>query len=376
MWSRFVILICITRESKPYMEDKVEWRLHFSFVSVCRFYKLHLLSLNVQIYVAMIHNLRLFSSSEKYLVLFMVFTFAILQGLNAQKKPTVMILPSDHWCEMRYYMTAYDNQGQQIKIPDYRKAFLEDVELGPVVGKIGEILTKMGYSLKDAEQELKNINVKQAEDNVTQSKTSGAMLAENPLDVLKRRIKSDILIQISWDLSKTGLGHATTFTLEAFDSYTSKRIATSIGTTNGQGLVSDLLVDAVQENVKEFDKQLDNWFKDQKKNGREISLIIRCWDNWTNNLETEYNGEELTDCIQDWLRQNCVNETFNLSDGTETFLQFEQVRIPLLDDKGNAQDARGFATMLRKYLAKSPFNITSKVMQRGLGEAILVLGEK
>ena len=32
-------------------------------------------------------------------------------SLNAQKKPTIMILPSDNWCEMRYFMTTYDNQG-------------------------------------------------------------------------------------------------------------------------------------------------------------------------------------------------------------------------------------------------------------------------
>ena len=52
------------------------------------------------------------------------------------------------------------------------------------------------------------------------------------------------------------------------------------------------------------------------------------------------------------------------------------MRIPLLDDKGRAMDARAFATKLRKYLQQPPFNITSKVMVRGLGEAIVVLGEK
>ena len=31
----------------------------------------------------------------------------------AQKKPTIMILPSDHWCEMRFFMTTYDNQGNK-----------------------------------------------------------------------------------------------------------------------------------------------------------------------------------------------------------------------------------------------------------------------
>ena len=89
-----------------------------------------------------------------------------------------------------------------------------------------------------------------------------------------------------------------------------------------------------------------------------------------------YDGEELTDCIQEWLDKHTINSVYNLSDGSESFLQFEQVRIPLFDEKGKAQDARDFATELRKYLQKSPFHITSKVMVRGLGEAIIVLGEK
>ena len=113
-----------------------------------------------------------------------------------------------------------------------------------------------------------------------------------------------------------------------------------------------------------------------KKNGREIVLTVRCWDNWENDLETEYDGEELTDCIQDWLAEHTVNGMFNLTDGTESFAQFEQVRIPLANEKGRAMDARAFATELRKYLEEAPFNITSKVMIRGLGEAIVVLGGK
>lgn len=296
--------------------------------------------------------------------------------LMAQKKPTIMILPSDHWCEMRYFMTIYDNQGTKVKTPNYQQAFMEDAELGPVISKVGQLLTNLGYSLKDAEQEIKNINTKIAEDNVTISRTSGASLVESPLDILKRRIKSDVLIQISWDLVRSNGGYSTTFTLEAFDSYTNKRIATSTGTTQGQGTVPDLLAAAVQQNIKPFDKQMDKWFDDQKKNGREINLTVRCWDSWENNLETEFDGEELTDCIQNWLKQNCVGGVFNLSDGTESFAQFEQVRIPLTDERGNAMDARAFATQLRKYLSKAPYNITAKVMQRGLGEAILVLGEK
>lgn len=308
----------------------------------------------------------------------LILAFSLLPlSLKAQKKPTIMILPSDNWCEMRYFMTTYDNQGTKVKTPDYQLAFQQDTEIGPVISKIGGLLTALDYSIKDAEQEIKKINLKTAEDNVTFSKSSGASLVESPLDVLKRRIKSDVLIQISWQMNKEASGRSVTFNVEAFDTYTSKRIASSTGTTSASfEPVPVILEQAVKERIAEFDVQMMKWYEDQQTHGREIVLTIRCWDKWENDLETEYEGEELTDCVQDWLKSHCVGGNYNLSDGTESFAQFEQVRIPLFDEKGNALDARGFATQLRKHLNKPPYNITAKVMQRGLGEAILVLGEK
>ncbi len=311
-----------------------------------------------------------------------LYTLAMIVGfvplsLKAQKKPTIMILPSDNWCEMRYFMTTYDNQGTKVKTPDYQLAFQQDTEIGPVISKVGGLLTALNYSIKDAEQEIKNISLRTAEDNVTYSKTSSATLVESPLDLLKRRIKSDVLIQISWQLNRESTGRSATFNLEAFDTYTSKRIASSTGTTLASSdPIPVILEQAVKERIAEFDALMVKWYADQQAHGREIVLTIRCWDNWENDLETEYGGEELTDCIQDWLKSHCVDGSYNLSDGTESFALFEQVRIPLLDERGNALDARGFATQLRKYLNKPPYNIAAKVMQRGLGEAILVLGEK
>lgn len=327
-----------------------------------------------------------FTESRKALLLqamnkvkFWLISFMILSSFFAfaQKKPTIMILPSDNWCNQRYFMTSFSNQGSTVKIPNYQEAFIEDAELPQVISKVGGVLTELGYSLKDAEREIKSISMKTAEDNVTSNRISGAMLNETPLDILKRRVKSDVIIQIWWKLNKESKGHSASFTLEAFDAYTNKRIATSTGTTKAsQKVIPMLLEQAIKENIKPFDEQMSRWYDEQKKNGREITLTVRCWDNWGNDLGTEYDGNELTDCIQDWLTEHTVNGAFNLTDGTETFAQFEQVRIPLLDKQGRAMDARAFATELRKHLQKSPYNITSKVIIRGSGEAIIVLGEK
>ena len=93
-----------------------------------------------------------------------------------EKKPTLMILPSDNWCTQRYFMSTYDNQGLKVSVPDYQAAFREDIELGPVISKVGELLTGYGYTLKDCEQELKALNLRLAEENLTTSKTSGSSL--------------------------------------------------------------------------------------------------------------------------------------------------------------------------------------------------------
>lgn len=310
-------------------------------------------------------------------LLFTFFCLSSLLGFAQEKKPTIMIVPSDNWCVQRFFTYSFNNQGVSVKVPDYQRAFQEDTEIKSVIAKIGEMLTDLGYSLKDCEQELRSLMTRTAEDNVTISRISGASLVESPLDQLKRRTKADIIVNVDWVIRKENGGRSITFILEAFDAYTSKRIATATGSCPPTNMnIAQLLECGVASHIDNFDKQLDRYFRDLRTNGREIVFTVRCWDNWDKDLETEYNGEELTDCIQAWLRDHTINGTFNLTDGTENFAQFEQVRIPLFDDKGNAMDARAFATLLRKYLSKDPFFIPAKVVVRGLGEAILILGEK
>lgn len=310
------------------------------------------------------------------LTTFFVASIIALPLMAAQeKKPTLMILPSDNWCAQRYFTTTYDNQGVPVVVPDYPTAFREDTELGGVVSKVGELLTGLGYSLKDCEQEYKAMQSRITEENVTMSST-GANLVESPLDMLKRRTKSDIIIQLGWQVNKATGGHSVTFSLEAFDAYTNKRIATASGTSDASTeIVPKLLENAVLQKIADFDMQMTQYYADLQAKGREIVMTIRCWDSWENNLETEYNNEELLDCIQNWLNDHTVNGAFNLTDATETMAQFEQVRIPFFDEKGRAIDARAFATQLRKYLQQQ-YQITAKVMVRGLGEANIILGEK
>jgi hypothetical protein len=294
------------------------------------------------------------------------------------KKPTLMILPSDNWCTQRYFMTNFENQGTKQSVPNYKQAFQEDTELGQVISKIGSLMIDKGFPLKDAEQELKAIEARAAEDNMTTSTTTGSSISESPLDKLKNKAKADILIQIWWKVNKTDQGKSVSFILEAFDAYTSKRIASSTGngTPNDKDIVPVLLQNAISANIDPFVAQLQSHFDDMFANGREIILTVKKWDSWDKNLETEINGEEITDQIQKWMQTNTVNGKFNMSDATENKIRFEQVRIPLFDKDNKPVDSRQFAKGLQKFLKADPFNFEVKLMTRGLGEAIIVLGEK
>lgn len=294
------------------------------------------------------------------------------------KKPTIMVIPSDVWCVQNNYTNTYDSQGVSQIVPDYTKALQTDVNLLLAIAKINTMMADRGFPLKDLQTVTKSIAQQNAEDNMIQSKTSGASLAESPVDRLRRVAKADIIMQLTYTINQMGPKYSLTYNLQGLDSYTNKQIAGAQGT--GKHTFSAelpiLLEEAVLSNMDEFCTQLMVYFEDINENGREVAVDIRVFDNGSGlDLESEFNDMELSEIIDDWMSDNTVSHVFNKSDASENFIQYEQVRIPLYKENGNQMDAESFVRGLRTYLRKQ-YQIESKVMARGLGRCILVIGEK
>ena len=300
---------------------------------------------------------------------------SILSSAQTAKKPTIMVLPSDHWCSTRYFTNTIENQGKTVTINDYEAAFREDAELYSVANKIGEIMTAKGYPVKDYMQEYKSIMDEQTEEEVTMS-SMGAMIEETPLDMLRSRVKYDIELRVDWTIHQEKKGRSVSISIAAIDTYSNKQVAAASGTCDAADkIIARLIEDALNKQMDNFATQLVNHFSDLAHNGREITLQIRTWDSGVITLEDENaNGVALIDVISAWVEDNTVNGSFNLTSNTESRAKFEQVRIPMLSDKGRAMDARMFANQLRQYLKTQ--SIDSKVMNKGLGEAVIVIGEK
>lgn len=314
---------------------------------------------------------------KKILLICTIFFSATIMIYSQAKKPTIMVVPSDVWCNTNGYMMEFDNQGTIVKIPDYKRAFQENADLLLVIAKLGELMADRGFPLESMEGALKTLASESAEDALLTSKT-GASISENPIDKLKKTAKADIWMQVTWTINQIGPKKSITFILQGLDAYTDKQIAGASGTGNELigATLPVMLQTAVLSHLDNFNVQLMTHFDDMFKNGREIVIRIKKFDSWDGDLEKEYDGKELNSYIEEWLTKNCVQGRFSTSESTENMMLFKQVRIPMYNEAGDAIDAKGFCKGLQSYFKKAPFEITNKLMMKGLGQASIVLGEK
>lgn len=294
------------------------------------------------------------------------------------KKPTIMVLPSDNWCIENGYSIEYDDQGTKVPMPDYRSAFQGSSELLQVVSALNGLMAERGFPLKNAESVLKSLYNQSAEDAMMTTKDGDGSTAESPIDLLKKTANADIIMQLTWTVQSTGPKKYITFNLQGLDSYSNKQVATAVG-NGAPSFAADvpiLLEEAVLAHIDKFNSDLQAHFDDMFENGREIVVRIKRFDSWDEDLESIYNGEELGILIEDWMADNTVKGRFSLTTATENQMFFEQVRIPLYNDRGRAIDARRFTKGLQAYLREAPFNITAKLTTSGLGQATIWLGGK
>lgn len=287
-----------------------------------------------------------------------------------------MIVPSMNWCESNGYTSQFANQGRIQIVPDYELALIKNSDLKLVIAKINGLMAERGFPLKDLESVIQTMKTESAEDMMTTSK-SGSELTESPVDALKRVAKADIILELTWTINQRGPFKSVSFILRGLDAYTNKQIAEGVGTgpENGASVVPVLLETAVLAHIDNFNTRLQSHFDDMFENGREVSLRIRRFESFDGDLESEYNGETISEIIEDWLANNTVKGRFSTTDATENMMYFEQVRIPLFDSRNRPTDTRNWARELSKML-KTNYDIDSKLTMRGLGQATIIVGEK
>ncbi|HRD07138.1 MAG TPA: DUF6175 family protein, partial [Saprospiraceae bacterium] len=276
---------------------------------------------------------------------------------------------------------TFDEMGTLKTIPDYKMALQNETDLLMTIGKINTMMSDRGFPLVNLETAIKNTENESAEVSMMSSK-SGSNLVESPIDILQRNANADIIIQLTYVINQEGPRRSITFMLQGLDAYTKKQIAGAQGTGEPSFATQTpvLLEEAVLAHIDDFNTRLQAHFDDLFANGREVVFQARVFDGSPADLEEvfTYQNEslELGEIIENWISENTVQGRFSTTTYTQNVIRFEQVRIPLYDDRGRANDTRRWLRDLRNMLNKNPFNLVSKIYTRGLGEVWLIIGEK
>ncbi|MFR9513618.1 MAG: DUF6175 family protein [Rikenellaceae bacterium] len=304
-----------------------------------------------------------------------------LESFDIGKLPTIMVVPSDVWCKTNGYVIEVEGQ----TVPDYAKAMSENSDIRALVSNMGDFMAAESFPIVSLEQELKRINSESIERSLSTSKTSGAAIAETPIEMLRRSAKADIILDLDFEKKKVGPRTQIIFNLTALDAYSSKIISGNTGAgSNSSAPIVTLLKESFLSYKDNFLTGLKRYYKDIETNGREVVVVLQRYDSCEIDFETEfdYNGQEaeLADIVSVWFEDNAINGNFTLNERSANVLRFTQVRMPLygksLSGKEVAIDIVGFTRSLVNFFKNDPYNTVVKVEQKGLGEVWLIVGEK
>ncbi|MFI3285758.1 MAG: DUF6175 family protein [Rikenellaceae bacterium] len=308
-----------------------------------------------------------------------------LDDIDIGKLPTIMVVPSDIWCLRNGYVIEFDNQGVTQKVPDYARAMSENADIRVLVSKMGDFMAAENFPIVSLEQELKRVNMESAELSLITGNTSGAMIAESPIEMVRRSAKADIILDLDFENKKIGPRTQISFNLTALDAYSSKIISGNPGVgSNSSAPLVTLLEEVFLSYKDNFMNGLKNHYNNIAKNGREIVVVLRRFDSSMIDFETEfdYNGQiaELADIVGVWFEENAVDGNFSEDERSANVLRYNQVMMPVygksLSGKEVAINSTTFVRTLSNMLKNEPYNSPVKVYQKGLGEVWLIIGEK
>lgn len=306
-------------------------------------------------------------------------------GWSQAKKPTIMVVPADAFCERYGYVQQINTTGAVTSSPDYARAMKENADIRTLVSAMADFMAKNDFPIQSLEQELKRLQTEDAELAMMTGKSTGGEIEETPLERLRRSAKADIILDLDYEIHRVGPQKQVSFNLQAIDAYSSKVISGNTGVSTAANVpMTSLLEECVLSFKDNFLSGLQHYFDDLFANGREITVTLLRYDSCPVDFEEEFevNGEdyELAEIIEAWFADNTVEGRFTTQAKSANRMRFNQVRIPLygknMNGKDVAIDAEAFVKPLVRMLKKKPYNLVVGSAPRGLGDVWITIGDK
>jgi len=253
-----------------------------------------------------------------------------------QIQPTIMVIP-------------YTKQGE-----DVRTILEADISRRVAVSKVKEGFDNRGFTTVDFVAKLKATDL-------DATYTSGDLS-----DVKSQLIEAsgaDIYVEVEAYKEESSSGNSARIILRAYDAFTGRALGDKTGaspkiyTDDYSRLVEKALSrregDTQVEMVEDFLNVMQEKFTDIIENGRPIKVIFTLDQNATYDFDTETsNGELLSDVIHFWVEENAYKNNFRPPGMSDIRLTYDEVRIPLRDERGRNFTPNRFAGQLRNFCQK------------------------
>jgi len=256
----------------------------------------------------------------------------------------------------------YTKEGQ-----DIRTVLESDINLRIALAKVKEAFDNRGFTTIDFVATLKALS---ADGGMTQgTKTS-----------IKRQIiersKADIYVEVEVFPMPSGFGNSVRIILTAYDAYTGNSLSNKTGTsakryTDDYGTLIELAMTEAYYNqevnmLEDFLNVMQTKFDDIVKNGRSIKVFFSFTENSDIDMHTLIGPKRmaLEDVLEEWMADNSFKNYYQIGGQDETFMNFEEVKIPLKDESKRNYTTTRFASSLNTfcnglYLAGKPQSFIS-----------------
>lgn len=286
--------------------------------------------------------------------------------------PTVMFLPDKTWCVQNNYVDVKERNGKTTYTEKFEEAFVKDPALKGVIVQLNALIGDSGIKAKDFGTSSELDDEEESEMALYEDEDGGA-IEMTDYEMALSKLRPDIIIKVGWDKNTVGFNYTLSYRLEALDSYSGKSIAQVTGVTPSKKTtypVGEALQAAAREHMPLFVSRLQEHFDDLQANGREVTLACRVAGGSGTSMNTDMNGNKLSEVITQWVSDNTVNHAYSTRQAGRNAITFEQVRIPFKDANGANNDAIKFVNQLERYL-KNTYGITAENTTKGLGSGRL-----
>lgn len=295
--------------------------------------------------------------------------------VQAQTTSRLMVIPADNLLKRLNCLTEQAVQGQTMYVRNYQKAYIDQMDLGFVGGAIAGKFEKAGFpKLEDFEQSLKNVQDDAIRDDIREVQTDA-------ITQILNQVRPDVILELSYELRKGSMTNRLAFSLVAKDAYTSQVVATiqNPGMETTETDVIPLLMEQVENNMKNFTDALGRHAADIRQNGRTIRLLVSVDGNADFDLEDDCGttGEQFIDIVLNAVEAHKKKDSETPNGGNSTTgkrMQITNIRIDYVDPvKKRGISARDWVRDLAKDIEKT-CSIKVKNVSQGIGEGRIILG--